>query len=75
MQSSENEGELLGPLVVADPASSARSGSMSARLTRRYRAGLREAFYGDVSADVADGAIRLLSTDLPLGIAGRRDAI
>ena len=70
VQSSENEGELVGPLVVADP------GVVGAiRLDTRtpdpgYRAGLRDAFYGDISADAADGAIRLLSTDLPLGIAG-----
>ncbi len=70
VQSSENEGELVGPLVVADP------GVVGAiRLDVRtpdpaYRAGLRDAFYGDLPAEVADGAIRLLSTDLPLGIAG-----
>ncbi len=70
VQSSENEGELVGPLVVADP------GVVGAiRLDTRspdpaYRAGLRDAFYGDLSAETADGAIRLLSTDLPLGIAG-----
>jgi pimeloyl-ACP methyl ester carboxylesterase len=69
VQSSENAGELIGPLVVADP------GVVGAiRLDVRspdpaYRAGLREALYGDVPVDAADSAIRLLSTDLPLGIA------
>jgi pimeloyl-ACP methyl ester carboxylesterase len=70
VQSSENEGELVGPLVVADP------GAVGAiRLDTRtpdaaYRAGIRDAFYGDLWPEAADGAIRLLSTDLPLGIAG-----
>ena len=68
VQSAENEGELIGPLVVADP------GVVGAiRLDVRspdpaYRAGLREALYGDVTGAVADAAVRLLSTDLPLGI-------
>ena len=70
VQSPENEGELLGPLVVADPLEVG-----AVRLDVRspdaaYRAGLREALYADVPAAEADGVIRLLSTDLPLGIPG-----
>lgn len=70
VQSPENEGERVGALVVADP------GVVGAvRLDVRspdeaYRAALREALYGDVPRDTADGAIRLLSSDLPLGIPG-----
>jgi pimeloyl-ACP methyl ester carboxylesterase len=74
VRSRESQGELIGPLVVAEP------GAVGAiRLDVRspdatYRAGLREALYGDVSTALADGAIRLLSPDLPLGIpAGATD--
>jgi pimeloyl-ACP methyl ester carboxylesterase len=70
VQSPENEGELLGALVVADPVEVG-----AVRLDVRspdaaYRASLREALYADVPAAEADGVIRLLSTDLPLGIPG-----
>jgi pimeloyl-ACP methyl ester carboxylesterase len=68
IQSAENAGELIGPLIVADPAVVG-----AVRLDVRtpdagYRAGLREALFGDVSPAVADGAIRQLSCDLPFGI-------
>lgn len=75
VQSAENEGEQVGALVVADP------GVVGAvRLDVRspdedYRAALRHALYGDVPRDIADGAIRLLSSDLPLGIPGGATAL
>jgi pimeloyl-ACP methyl ester carboxylesterase len=69
-QSPENEGEQVGALVVADPGvvGAVRLDVRSA--DEGYRAALREALYGDVPRDIADGAIRLLSSDLPLGIPG-----
>jgi pimeloyl-ACP methyl ester carboxylesterase len=70
VESAENAGELLGALVVADPLEIG-----AVRLDVRspdaaYRAGLRDALYADVAAAEADRVIRLLSTDLPLGIPG-----
>jgi pimeloyl-ACP methyl ester carboxylesterase len=69
IQSPENAGELIGPLVVADPVAVG-----AVRLDVRtpddeYRAGLREALYGDVPRALADGSICLLTSDLPFGIA------
>jgi pimeloyl-ACP methyl ester carboxylesterase len=66
--SPENEGEEIGALVVADPAAIG-----AIRLDVRspdpaYQASLRAALFADVPAALADGAIRLLSTDLPVGI-------
>jgi pimeloyl-ACP methyl ester carboxylesterase len=68
--SPENEGEAIGALVVADPQAIG-----AIRLDVRspdpvYRASLRAALYADVSDAIADGAIRLLSSDLPVGIPG-----
>jgi pimeloyl-ACP methyl ester carboxylesterase len=70
VQSAENDGERVGALVVADP-----SVVGAVRLDVRspdpaYLAALREALYGDLSPADAGGAIRLLSSDLPLGIPG-----
>jgi pimeloyl-ACP methyl ester carboxylesterase len=68
--SPENAGEAVGALVVADPAVIG-----AIRLDVRspdpaYRASLRSALYADVPGAIADGAIRLLSSDLPVGIPG-----
>ena len=69
--SPENEGDLAGASLVADPAV---IGGLRLDTTSRdpaYRQQLREAFFGDVPADVADAAIGLLTPDAPAGIAAR----
>jgi pimeloyl-ACP methyl ester carboxylesterase len=67
-QSPENAGERIGALVVGDP------GTIGAiRLDVRspdpgYREDLRAALYADVPRAPSDGAIRQLSSDLPIAI-------
>ena len=67
--SPENEGDLAGASLVADPAV---IGGLRLDTTSRdpaYRQQLREAFFGDVPVHVADAAIGLLTPDAPAGIA------
>jgi pimeloyl-ACP methyl ester carboxylesterase len=67
--SPENEGDLAGASLVADPAV---IGGLRLDTTSRdpaYRQQLREAFFGDLPVHVADAAIGLLTPDAPAGIA------
>jgi pimeloyl-ACP methyl ester carboxylesterase len=70
VQGPENAGELLGPLVVADPVAVGAIRLDVRSPDAAYRAGLRDALYADVPVAEADRVIRLLSSDLPIGIPG-----
>jgi pimeloyl-ACP methyl ester carboxylesterase len=66
----ENEGDLVQVAMVADPAEIGGLRLDTASPDPAYRQLLRDAFFGDVGADVADAAIGLLTPDAPAGIAG-----
>lgn len=69
LDSPEQEGDLVAPLVRADPAV---VGALRLDLNdpdETYRAGIRAAWYADVDPDLADAAIALLSPDAPLAMA------
>jgi pimeloyl-ACP methyl ester carboxylesterase len=71
----ENEGDLVQFALVADPAT---IGGLRLDVTSpdpAYRQLLRDAFFGDVEAAVADAAIALLVPDAPAGIAGGATAL
>jgi pimeloyl-ACP methyl ester carboxylesterase len=61
----ENAGETVSALLAGDPA---EIGAL--RLGLGDLGPVRETFYGDVDPSTADAAIRLLTPDGPLGIAG-----
>ncbi|MFG1927212.1 alpha/beta fold hydrolase [Cryptosporangium sp. NPDC048952] len=64
----ENAGDMVGPLLTADPAT---IGALRLPVSDRARhPELHKAFYDDVDQTVADAAIALLSPDAPAGIAG-----
>lgn len=65
----ENDGDLVIPSLVADPATVGALRLDVASPDPGYRQRLRAAFFGDVDPDVADAAIALLSPDAPVGIA------
>jgi pimeloyl-ACP methyl ester carboxylesterase len=65
----ENEGDLVQVAMVADPAEIGGLRLDTASPDPAYRQLLRDAFFGDVGADVADAAIGLLTPDAPAGIA------
>lgn len=65
----ENDGDLVVPSLVADPAVVGALRLDVASPEPEYRQRLRDAFFGDVDPDVADAAIALLSPDAPAGIA------
>jgi pimeloyl-ACP methyl ester carboxylesterase len=65
----ENEGDLVQVAMVADPAAIGGLRLDTASPDPAYRQLLRDAFFGDVGADVADAAIGLLTPDAPAGIA------
>jgi pimeloyl-ACP methyl ester carboxylesterase len=65
----ENEGDLAGASLVADPAVIGGLRLDTTSPDPAYHEQLREAFFGDVPADVADAAIALLTPDAPAGIA------
>lgn len=69
IQSADNEGELVGPSLRADPAVIGALRFDLASQDAAYRQQLRQAFFGDVDPDVADAALGLLSPDAPAGIA------
>ncbi|GAA3748894.1 alpha/beta fold hydrolase [Salinactinospora qingdaonensis] len=69
IQTPENEGELVGPSLRADPTAIGALRLDPAAPDADYRGRLRETFYGDVDPGVADAAIGLLSPDAPAGIA------
>jgi pimeloyl-ACP methyl ester carboxylesterase len=70
IHSPENEGEAVGPMIAADPAVVGAIRLDVRSPDPEQRARIVHAFYGDVPDRVRDATIRLLSTDLPLGIAG-----
>jgi len=65
----ENEGDMVQVAMVADPAVIGGLRLDTASPDPGYQQLLRDCFYGDVPADVADAAIALLSPDAPAGIA------
>jgi pimeloyl-ACP methyl ester carboxylesterase len=65
----ENEGDLVQVAMVADPAAIGGLRLDTASPDPSYHQRLRDAFFGDVGADVADAAIGLLTPDAPAGIA------
>lgn len=65
----ENEGDMAAAALVADPAVIGALRLDTASPEPAYRQRLRDAFFGDVPADVADAAIGLLTPDAPAGIA------
>ena len=65
----ENEGDLVQVAMVADPAAIGGLRLDTASLDPSYHQLLRDAFFGDVGADLADAAIGLLTPDAPAGIA------
>ncbi|MEV4220775.1 alpha/beta fold hydrolase [Nonomuraea sp. NPDC049725] len=65
----ENEGELIGPSVRADPAAVGALRLDVASSDDAYRQQLRETFYGDIDPEAADAAIALMTPDAPAGIA------
>jgi pimeloyl-ACP methyl ester carboxylesterase len=66
----ENEGDLVQVALVADPATIGALRLDTTSPDPSYRQLLRDAFFGDVPADVANAAIGLLAPDAPAGIAG-----
>jgi pimeloyl-ACP methyl ester carboxylesterase len=66
----ENEGDLAGASLVADPAKIGGLRLDPSSPDPGYHQQLRDAFYGDVDPAVADAAIALISPDAPAGIAG-----
>jgi pimeloyl-ACP methyl ester carboxylesterase len=65
----ENEGDMVQVALVADPAAIGGLRLDTASPDPAYHQLLRDCFYSDVHADVADAAIALLSPDAPAGIA------
>jgi len=65
----ENEGDLVQVAMVADPAAIGGLRLDTASPDPSYHQLLRDAFFGDVGADLADAAIALLTPDAPAGIA------
>ena len=62
----ENEGDLAGASLVADPGAIGGLRLDTVSPDSAYHQQLREAFFGDLTADVADAAIGLLTPDAPL---------
>ncbi|MFF5979438.1 alpha/beta fold hydrolase [Streptomyces olindensis] len=65
----ENEGELMGSMLRADPATVGAMRLDLASSDPTYRERLREALYGDVAPAVAEAAAGLMSPDAPAGVA------
>jgi pimeloyl-ACP methyl ester carboxylesterase len=66
--SAENEGEEIGPLLCADPGVVGALRCDPRSPDPAYQAAFRSALFHDVPEQLATGAMRLLSTDMPLGI-------
>ncbi|MFE5923980.1 alpha/beta fold hydrolase [Streptomyces sp. NPDC056468] len=69
VNSPEGEGDLIMPSLRADPAEIGALRLDLASDDAEYRQQLRDAFFGDVEAPVADAAIALMTPDAPAGIA------
>jgi pimeloyl-ACP methyl ester carboxylesterase len=65
----ENEGDLVGAAMVADPVVTGALRLDTTSPDPAYRQLLRDCFFGDVETAVADAAIGLLTPDAPRGIA------
>jgi pimeloyl-ACP methyl ester carboxylesterase len=65
----ENKGDLVRVALVADPAAIGALRLDTTSPDPAYHQLLRETFFGDVPADIADAAIALLAPDAPAGIA------
>jgi pimeloyl-ACP methyl ester carboxylesterase len=66
----ENEGDLIGASVLADPAQIGALRLDPASPDPLYHQQLRDALYGDIDPAIADAAIALITPDAPAGIAG-----
>jgi pimeloyl-ACP methyl ester carboxylesterase len=66
----ENEGDLIGASVLADPAKIGALRLDPLSPDPVYHQQLRDALYGDIDPSVADAAIALITPDAPAGIAG-----
>ncbi len=66
----ENDGELVAPSLRADPGVIGALRLDVHSEDPAYRQQLRTAFLGDVDLAVADAALRLMTPDAPVGIAG-----
>lgn len=64
----EQEGDLIAPLLRADPQVVGAL-RLDTAGPPGYRAALRDAWYPDVAPEVANAAIALLTPDAPVGIA------
>jgi pimeloyl-ACP methyl ester carboxylesterase len=62
----ENEGELVGGLLMSDPAVTAALRMDPRSADTEYRARIKLAFYGDVSQADYDAAAHLLTPDVPV---------
>lgn len=69
IRSAENEGELVGALLVADPEVTGALRLDPRSVDPDYRDRLARAFYGGVPDDIVAATIRMISTDFPLAIA------
>lgn len=69
VQMPENAGELVGPLLRADPSVVGALRLDLASHDPAYCQQLRDAFFGDVDPTLADGALGLFTPDAPAGIA------
>ncbi|HXT89931.1 MAG TPA: alpha/beta fold hydrolase [Trebonia sp.] len=65
----ENEGDLAGASLVADPAVIGALRLDPGCPDPAYHQQLREAFFGDLPTELADAAIGLIAPDAPAGIA------
>jgi pimeloyl-ACP methyl ester carboxylesterase len=65
----ENEGDLAGASLVADPAVIGGLRLDTTSPDPAYRQQLRDAFFGDLPAGLADAAIALLTPDAPAGLS------
>lgn len=65
----ENEGDLAGASLVADPAVIGALRLDPGCPDPAYHQQLREAFFGDLPTELADAAIGLIAPDAPVGIA------
>jgi len=66
IQSPENQGELVGPQLLADPAAIGALRMDQRSADANYRANGKLAFYGDVSQQDYDAVANLLTPDVPV---------
>lgn len=70
IQDPANEGEMVGPSLVADPTVVAALRFDTQSPDPAYHQALRDTFYHDVDPVIADAAINFICCDAPIQIAG-----